>query len=87
MITRTTPADRPNGQTCGVCGRRIRLLADPQSLTIYLEDKSLQRRAFQCINCGEVICRECREKGAACTCRSNAWLARPYLDLSVVRSI
>lgn len=79
--------DPSSWQTCGYCGRRIRLLGDHRSLALFLEAKSLQRRAFQCMNCGDVICRECRENGAACVCRCNAWLARPYLDSSVVRSI
>ena len=72
-----------NWQTCACCGRRIRLLEDQQSLLLFLAEKTLQRRAFQCINCKTVICRECRENGATCVCRSNAWLARPYLDLSM----
>jgi hypothetical protein len=74
-------------QACACCGRPIRLLGDQQSLVLFLEDETLQRRAFQCINCGNLICLECREKGGMCGCRSNAWLARPYLELFMVESM
>ena len=80
----TSDSDVFHWQTCTCCGRHIRLLGDQHSLALFLEEKSLQRRAFQCVNCGAVICRECRQKGLGCVCRSNAWLARPYLDLSVI---
>ena len=86
-ISNSTGTDQSFWQTCGCCGRHIRLLGDQPSLAIFLEEKSLQRRGFQCMNCNEVICRDCRENGATCTCRCNAWIPRPYLDLSVVKSI
>ena len=87
MILPSTPINPVNWQTCACCGRRIRLLGDRQSLEVFLEEKLLQRRGFQCINCGNVICRECHESGAMCVCSSNAWLARPYLDISTVSAI
>ena len=74
-------------QTCECCGRRIQWLADRLELSLFLEEKSLRRRAFQCMNCGQVICSDCRSEGACCVCRGNAWVARPYLDLSVIRSV
>lgn len=68
-------------QMCACCGRPIRFLRDQQSLLLFMEEKTLQRRAYQCINCKTVICRQCRENGATCVCRGNAWLPKPYLDL------
>jgi hypothetical protein len=87
IMTISTETDQSFQQTCGCCGHHIRLLADQSSLALFLEAKSLQRRGFQCINCGEVTCKECRENGATCVCGCNAWVATPYLDLSVVRAI
>lgn len=87
IMSISTEIDPSFWQTCGCCGRHIRLLGDQPSLALFLEAKLLQRRGFQCINCKEVICKDCREKNATCVCRCNAWIARPYLDLSVVRSI
>jgi len=87
IMSISTKTDQSFWQTCGCCGRHIRLLADQPSLALFLEAKSLQRRGFQCMNCKAVICKECRENGAACVCGCNAWIATPYLDLSVVRLI
>jgi hypothetical protein len=85
ILSISKETDHPYWQTCACCGRRIRLLVDQESLALFLEEKSMQRRGFQCMNCGDVICRECREIGALCACRCNAWMARPYLDLAEVR--
>lgn len=87
VITTSTGNGQPYWQTCACCGRRIRLIVNQQHLSFFLEEKSLQRRAFQCASCNNVICQECRESGDSCTCKNNTWLARPYLDLSVVRLI
>lgn len=87
MISIANETEKTYWQACACCGHPIRLLGDPQSLELFLEEKSLQRRAFQCMNCGDVICLECRDKGAMCVCRSNAWLARPYLELFMVESV
>jgi hypothetical protein len=87
IISLSTETDPSYWQTCRCCGRHIRLLADQPSLALFLEAKSLQRRGFQCMNCKEVICKACRENGSTCVCGCNAWIARPYLDLSVVRAI
>jgi hypothetical protein len=78
MIPLSTNSEPLTRQICVCCGRPIRLL-DRQDLALFIKETSLHRRAFQCINCGDVICRECRNNGALCVCGSNAWLARPYL--------
>ena len=82
MISVADQTKQTYWQTCACCGRSIRLLGDQPSLLLFLEEKALQRRAFQCLNCETVICRECRDNGATCVCRSNAWLAKPYIDFS-----
>lgn len=72
---------------CSCCDRLIRLLGNQQRLALFLEAKSTQRRAFQCVNCGQVLCNDCSHNGYQCACRCNAWIARPYLEGSPEQAV
>ena len=67
-------------QICTCCGRRIKQLGDFQSMIYFLDHTSVQRRGFQCMNCGQVTCYDCSRDLRRCSCGSNAWVAMPYLD-------
>ena len=73
-------------KTCSCCGRAIRLLDDRQTLSLFLCMTTLQQRAFRCMNCGRVVCHNCRMNGSDCICRSNAWVAVPCLENSPTAS-
>jgi hypothetical protein len=68
------------GKVCTCCGRRIIQLADHKSLIYFLEESSMQRRGFQCMNCMKVTCYECSNNLRRCACGSNAWVATPYVE-------
>ena len=67
-------------QHCDGCDCRIKLLDNWQSLALFLGARTAQRRAFQCMNCGRVLCKNCSRNGFSCSCGSNAWVAVPYLE-------
>lgn len=77
---------RSESQHCACCDRRIRVLKDQQSLALFLIAKGAQRRALQCMNCGQVLCRDCSRNGFRCACGCNAWVALPYLEGSPVEA-
>ena len=68
---------------CMLCGRPIKLLEDNQSLFLFLGEADVQRRGFQCVNCGKTTCYTCGKDHSHCVCGSNAWIALPYLECSV----
>lgn len=80
MVPFISRNDRFKNPRCSCCDRRIRLLGDQQSLALFLGTKSAQRRAFQCVNCGQVLCNDCSHNGYQCACKCNAWVALPYLE-------
>lgn len=71
--------NRPIRTCCG-CGKRITLLESQISLSLFFGETTVQQRGFQCMNCGEVTCLECRHRDCCCLCKSNAWVALPYLE-------
>jgi hypothetical protein len=73
-------------QECTCCHHRLKLLDNWQSLAIFLGARDTRRRAFQCMNCGRVLCKDCRHSGFSCFCGSNAWVAVPYLKESMARA-
>jgi hypothetical protein len=86
MESFTDRNDRSERQRCSCCNHPLRLLEDPRSLALFMEVKSAQRRALRCMNCGQVICRDCRLDGFRCACGCNAWVALPYLESAAVKS-
>lgn len=80
MVPFISLTDRSASQCCSCCGHRIRLLGDPQSLSIFLGVKSAQRRASRCMSCGQVLCSDCSRDSYRCACGCNAWVALPYLE-------
>jgi hypothetical protein len=87
MITFISKNDRYKNRRCSCCDRRIRLLGDQQSLELFLGTKSSQRRAYKCVNCGQILCSECSHNGHQCACRCNAWVALPYLEGSTDEAV
>ena len=82
MVAFISINDRSASQYCSCCGRRIRLLGDPQSLSLFLGVKSTQRRASRCMNCRQVLCSDCSRDSYRCACGCNAWVALPYIEYS-----
>lgn len=87
MVSFISKNDRLKNQRCSCCDRPIRLLGDQQSLSLFLGAKSTQRRGFQCVNCGQVLCNDCSHDGYLCACRCNAWVALPYLECSTSETV
>ena len=73
-------ADVMDWKRCTCCGLKIKPLGSPGSLVYFMGASSVQRRGFQCANCGQVTCYECSATECRCTCNSNAWVAMPYLE-------
>lgn len=69
-------------RTCCGCGKSITLLGSQESLALFFGETTVQRRGFRCMNCGQVTCFECRPHDCNCLCKSNAWVALPYLENS-----
>ncbi len=82
MVSFIVKNDRFKNKRCSCCDRRIRLLGNQQRLALFLDAKSAQQRAFQCVNCGHILCNDCSHNGSQCACKSNAWVALPYLESS-----
>lgn len=83
MVSFISRENRYGVRRCVHCDHRIRLLGDPQSVALFLDAKSAQRRAHQCMNCGQVICSDCGRNEFRCACGCNAWVALPYLADSI----
>ena len=62
--------------SCACCGTRFRLLNQPNGLPSISARSLAQQRAYQCANCGKMVCRECIMAGYHCLCKTNAWVAR-----------
>jgi hypothetical protein len=80
MTLKKTLIKGANWQGCSCCGRPIMQLADYRNLIRFMEKTSVQRRGFQCMNCGQITCYECSNKISRCACGSNAWVATPYVE-------
>ena len=86
MVSFLRLSDHSKSQCCSCCGHWIRMLGDPQILSLFLGIKSAQRRAFQCVNCGQVLCQDCCQDGYRCACGCNAWVAVPYFEESTTEA-
>ena len=86
MVSYSRRNDRSRSRRCSCCDNRIRLLNDPQSLALFIGLKSAQRRAHQCMSCGQILCNDCHDNGFQCACGCNAWVALPCLEGSTVEA-
>jgi len=80
MMNHHRVIDAMDWKRCTCCGLKIRLLGDPQNLVFFMDASTVQRRGFQCANCGQVTCYQCSAIECRCTCNSNAWVAMPYVE-------
>jgi hypothetical protein len=69
--------DSSGWQKCECCGVLFRLLIHSSGLPPISVRSLAQRRAYQCANCGQMVCNECSKAGFRCLCKTNAWVARP----------
>ncbi|MGD8846372.1 MAG: hypothetical protein PVI54_12715 [Desulfobacteraceae bacterium] len=70
----------PKWQPCLCCGRKMRLIDGHRDLSLFMIEKSAQRRGYRCMNCGQATCFKCGHNGKRCACQGNAWVALPYLE-------
>lgn len=80
MANRYNVANVKGWKRCTCCGLKIRHLKDHRGLAFLMGASSVKRRGFQCANCGEITCYECSVVECRCSCKSNAWIALPYLE-------